>query len=293
MERLSRAETDYFQALSRRAPQPTVNSHRSAIRPFVAFCQERGHSSDNLEIADICEFIASQYATQSKRTLKGYIASLSNFLAFLWTTGPAIIKARIIHYLNRLSTRNGGVPGKIPTLDPRYFESDDPRVAAVETLLTHLRDGRFGTRTHALVELLLATTAPSSAIRYVNVGDLNQSESTVVVQVSEAYAVGEYNLLEERTISLPSCTLEALQTYMKYERIGGEDEEVDSLFTTSNGRISASTVRESIKRASTERLATPTIPSDGEQTTRQSQDGASRVVTPSDIWQYSLRQRVQ
>jgi site-specific recombinase XerD len=285
----------YFQTLSQHAPQTTVNSHRSSIRPFVTFCLEIGVSSrDVLSVTHVHEFLKSRLASHSTETIKGHIDSLANFLAYVWTSDPAIVKARIYDSPNEFSTGGGATWADISAAASPGLDANDPQIAAVEMLLDYLRHRRYGSRIHALVELLTATAGQPSVVQQVDVDDLDRNESRVTIQISQTHAVSAHGLLQERTVSLPSRTMDALGVYLDHERVVVEDDDCPPLFTTPAGRVDPSTIRKSIKKASQTSLTTPVVERSicDRSATDSRDDEPVQTVTPSEIWQYSLTQRI-
>lgn len=281
----------YFQSLAQHAPQTTVNSHKSSIPPFVSFCQRRRISIDALDIAHVQAFLTPQLTSHSIQTVKGYIDSLANFLAYVWKRDPAIVKAHIYHSSGGSSAGDEAWTN-IPASASACLETTDRQFALVEMLIEYLRLRRYGSRKHAFVELLTATASRPSVIRHVNLGDLDQEDSTVLVSIPQTHAVSACGLLQDRSASLPSRTVDALQAYLDHEYVATEDHNHKPLFTTASGRVAPSTIRRSIKQASKESLTTPIVQHDTDDriANEPRDDEPAQTVTPSDIWRYSLTQ---
>lgn len=285
----------YFQTLSQHAPRATVNSHKSSISPFVSFCQTHRISLDIIDITHVKAFLTSKLASHSIQTVKGHIDSLANFLAYVWKTDPAIVKAQIYHSPDRTSTDGETTWTDIQAATPSCLDTNYSQITAVARLIDYLRHRRYGSRTHAYVELLTATAGQPSVVQQVDVDNLDLEDSTVTIRIPRSHAVSAYELLQERTVSLPSQAIDVLEVYLNHERDAAEEHDSGPLFTTPSGRVDPSTIRRAIKKVSQDSQTTPVVENEtGDRATNESSDDEpDQTVTPIDIWQYSLTNGIE
>jgi len=154
---------------------------------------------------------------------------------------------------------------------------------AVETFINYLRESQYGSRTHGIVELILATHAPHKYIRKLNCEDIDLEKGTLEVGIPKTSAVRKYDLRSTRTVELPTHTVKAIRTYWEYDRKDLTGRDRSPLFTTSAGQISTATLHRSIQKQSESALSPAKIPSSQKADSPES-------LSAKDIRQYSLTQ---
>ncbi|WP_076611038.1 tyrosine-type recombinase/integrase [Natronorubrum thiooxidans] len=160
----------------------------------------------------------------------------------------------------------------------------------IESLISDLRQRQFGTRTHAYLELLLDTKSRPEQIRQLNLKDLALKRGQVRVGIPDTHVVNTVGLVTERSVALTKKTVDAVETYVEYERDDVIKTEAEPLFTTLNGRASRSTLRRSIKRASQEAVSNSSLtqqPSGASLTEHDVSEIQPQPITPNDVWQYA------
>lgn len=281
----------YLQCLSQNAPTSTYNSHKASIRPFINFCELRGITLDCLDVAHVREFVETRFGSNAVETIKGHVDSLANFLGYVWRTDPAVVKTQIYHSVDAPSAEDEVMLCDLPAAASPSLNADDERLTAVEMLIDYLRKRHYGNRTHAYVELIIATASQPSVVRQLDVDDFDRDESRITIVIPESHAVSANGLLRERTVDLSSQAGEALGLYLDHEHVSVANDDRDPLFTTASGRVDESTVWRAIKKVSKKSLTTPVTRSTTDSTAIEStDDDPIQTVTPSDIWRYSLTQ---
>ncbi len=148
-------------------------------------------------------------------------------------------------------------------LSPNARDEALPRLEA-EAILTNLRQQRFGTAIHALVELTWNTGLRIGEIRALDLNDFRPSDDEIIVRHRPEEGTRIKNGREydgtpgdgERDVTLHQNVINALTSYIHSERqetIDGYRR--DSLFTTAHGRPARSTLRRWIYEATSCRWA--------------------------------------
>ncbi|WP_276299374.1 tyrosine-type recombinase/integrase [Halorussus lipolyticus] len=245
-EGFEEATETYLDALSTNAPDSTFYGHQTALNIFVPWCRDEGLKKAELRTTHVGHFADYLFAEagHSTATISGHLSSLSNFLAFLYQSDPALVKHRIATALHEYpSKRFTEVWSELTT------NCESTILDGVDSLLSYLRTRQFGTRTHVFAELVWDTKSRPKQIRQIDISALDLDGGIVLVGIPETHVVSDVGLVTHRTADLSSSTVEAIETYLNYERNEVTQNDCRPLFTTSNGRASPSTLRRSVKRA--------------------------------------------
>ena len=282
---------EYLEALSARAPPSTVRSHRSTLSSFVDYCQTSGFPHIELDYIHVSEFIVRELSAEKPSTITGKIGTLSNFLAYYWEDDPEIVRVKISKSLCRI--RDVAMCDDLTDFlsDIRSQSSLDQSLKrSTNITLAYLQNSRYGTLTHAYLDILTATRGHPSVVRKVNMSDLDLESGTIELEITSNHAVGIYDLIHSRTIELPENTIETLCTYCDYERINTQELSQQPLFTTSRGRVSSATMRRKVRKSSQSASArvTDLLKFDDTLSVSAENNTPLQVLTPEDIWIYSL-----
>jgi len=225
----------YLDFISSFAQDTTVASHKSTL---VTFGQS--HEEASITVDNIAEYIVETTSNKQHDTVNGEVPTFANYLAYLNRTSPAIVETEIRTAVsNRLNT--GNTPRQ-PHRSITKSQLGDTHSQAVELLAQYLGKTDFGTRRHALVQLILETTIHPTLIPEINREDFHKDSRRIELPISSMYVLGRQD--DVRHIAqLPQETTVAIETYLDTDRTAGED----ALFTTVYGRISTDTIRRAIQ----------------------------------------------
>lgn len=282
----------YLNELSKYAPATTVHSHSSTIRSFGGFCERHELTTSDLTDEDVASYIHTKCEEKSSATIEGEIAALSNFLAYRWKANPAVVQARIQNRFRERVREPTHVDtwdwGSLPSQN-QYSERSREFHNKVNDLITHLRRTKFGTREHAFVETLVSTANRPGIVLQANLNDVETGAGTILLPLSQTHAIGKYEILQTHTAQLESSAIDALKTYIEYERIDSTTGNARPLFTTHNGRVSANSIRRAVKQVNRE-TSGGRHEEDSDANTKESPNQQARTLTPGDIWNYALTQ---
>lgn len=290
---LADAATAYLCTLSNSVPDSTYQSHQTTVTKFVRWCRDKAIDREELQEAHVVEFIEFLVFEEdlSIDTAAGHTSSLSNFLSFLYQQDPEIVKIRIASRLQQSPVSDLEAVGKqTANIIDADRVSTEASLQAVEALLAYLRNRRFGTRTHAYVELLRDTRSRPEQVRRLNLSDLSLDEKTVAIGIADTHVVRTAGLVTERSVELSAPTIDALETYINYERKEGTEGTCRPVFTTVHGRASPSTLRRSIKRASTTVAGDSAFQSEPTDDLNEGAESSEQLppVVPTDIWRHAI-----
>lgn len=289
---LSEIIQNYLTAISEKVPDPTYRSHKNGLNDFKNWTRSRTIHSNSMEDS-AANFINHLWggSSYSVDTIRGYVFTLSNLIAFLHQDDPEIISAHILRGLQEKQETD------IEELCEQVFkgfktapQSSDPSKQEIEEIISHLRQSQFGSRTHVYIETILEAKARPSKVQQLNLSSFDEAKNCLKIGITERYLIGKFNVVTSREIRLPDKTKEALQEYIEFNRTPVVENGSSPLFTTHQGRANPSTLRRSVTQVS-EKLATnkqAICTSDsGSATTCPTNEG-HRAVRPSDIWWYAI-----
>lgn len=251
----------YLQALSQANPDSTVLSHQTHLSDFLEWYRDQTIEAPT-DSEELIGRFARDILVQSDiaiSTARGYLCSLVNLFAYHTQRDPELLKLHLASLLYDDPDPTIRTFGE--QLSP---DSDGENLQSlrsdVHRLRTFLRRRRFGSRTHAYVELLSDTKSRPAQVRALDLTDLNLEAGHVRVGIPDTYAVSAVGLVTQRVADLSESTVEALRTYVEYERTEPGDSANQPVFTTSRSRASQSTLRRSVKTASETAIAPSSTP---------------------------------
>jgi len=218
------------------ATDSSVQSWRYRLKIFVEWCEGVGiERVGQLRRADLSEFHELRAAKVEPVTLEGEMHTLQSFLEFLSDEGavaPDLSDA--VH---------------IPKLDSEQ-RSSDKKLHARDALplLEWFRNTPvvYGTRQHALLELLWNTGARQGGIRALDVRDFHAPPDPYVEfrHRPETDTPLKNKIHGERPVELPEETGDAVAEYVAEYRVDTHDDHGrQPLITSNQGRPTGNTVR--------------------------------------------------
>lgn len=237
---------------------------------------------DGVTVEDVADFIIWQFGESALATVRGRITELSQFLAYLQSGHPAVIKARTCAEIQSHPAQRE-VSWSVSDLQPQPSEVF---IESVDAFRQGLSEQQYGTRLHAFVELMIAAQARAKPIRATSMDNLDLEEKTVSLQVHEKSTA--VSPTWSRTVELPDKTAELLSDYIAHDREPQPNTKPEPLFTTTNGRVGASILRRSIKNTSHTIIIAPYLNGDDGPLEVSTEDEIIRTLTLDDIYRYSL-----
>lgn len=211
----------FLEELSSSCAESTVRLYRLTCMQFQKWSEEHVDSSEELCVKHLQDFLEDHRSEWKEATLK--------------------VKSSVLR--NLLLSKSGMRVSAVRAFDP-YSRTD--REDEVGSLLSYLREYRYGSRAHIIVELIYSSECRPTYIRKINVGhvdfDSNRIEiprPKVAVDTSVEY-------------QMPAELADALDHHIKHERHTTADTKQDPLITTVHGRASLATLRRSVLKASDE-----------------------------------------
>lgn len=209
----------YLESIATRCCDSTVRSHRVTCKQFRKWAKESAGSEDQLNTNHLREFLDAHRAEWHETTLMGKAAVLANLLHFL--------------------------TGERPSRELRpWIGNTHKKAREVESLVSYLREYRYGSREHVLVEIILDCASHMNCICKINLDHVDASSQRLEIPASSKVVIDrpvEYRISSELS--------NALDHYIEHERPSTGSAEPEPLITTIRGRISKSTVARSISKA--------------------------------------------
>lgn len=281
----------YIDALRSTVSESTFRSHQTPLYLFVSWLCNNEYKQPVVNEEFVAKFTVDIFDAYKTKTLNSYLSALANFLAYYYQDDPKLVKLRILTCIHRIqpSIFDTILTEIEPVLTPNDADKS-PSLGQVEKLISYLRHCQYASRIHVYVELLLDTRNRPNQVRNIDLRDLDLEKGTVTVGVSDMYVVGKTGLVSERLVVLSERSLDALESYIEYERIDPSSNNQYPLLTTDYGRVSSGTIRRSLRQASE---AADEFHSQQSTGTESSGDqplskGEIQTVTPRDIWRYTV-----
>jgi len=234
---------DFLPELKRSAPEATYQTHWCIVESLTQFIAESNRNVGYLSAEDVAEFIRNDWNDLHQATVKGKVSSLGNILGYLWHDDPAVCKRQVAVALNEQLGEESDWNIPMQTL------TESERIC-VELLRDWLDQHQYGSRLHAVVELMIDTHARPSIVRQVNNEDLNLQEATLEISLPSTHALSQNEIRKTRTVELSPYPHDVLCTYWNHYRQTPTAGDQDALFTTTFGRVSCSTLSRDCRTAS-------------------------------------------
>jgi len=264
----------YLDRTAEQVPDTTYYSHKSLLsefRDWYSVCPNEHKTSTTDILVQFLEFLLSESGPSA--TVRGHVSTLVNFFAYHCECDPEIL---MVHLASALRDQPDA---RLQRLGHHILDEDElsqsPALRSnISRFVTRLREGQFGTRTHVYLELLLDTMSRPEQVQQIDLVDLDAENGCIVVGVPETHVVGSVGLITERVAPLCTATLDALETYLKYERKEVRLNDPPPLLTTHCGRAASSTLRRSVKQTSQAIFSDST--------------GQAQPVLPNEVRRYAI-----
>ncbi|MDH5019011.1 tyrosine-type recombinase/integrase [Halobacterium rubrum] len=224
--------------VDRRRPESTEHSTKSyhyRLKQFVEWCERQQVE----RVGDLTGWTFENYETHragediAPITLRNELKTLRKF----------------VEYLERIEAVDDGLTEKVhvPTVDPSEKSSDVKLATAdAEALLEYYREHQFGTRDHALLEILWTVGCRLGAVRALDVRDFHPDDQFLefVHRPSTGTPLKKKDQ-GERPVALADTTADAIRGYLADGQRWDvhDDHGRKPLFASRLGRPTANTVR--------------------------------------------------
>jgi site-specific recombinase XerD len=282
----------FLSALMNCRPNSTVRSHRCAVQNVIRYHSEDGGCITEVTPTHVAEYIIANPSGYTELTQSGIVSCLSNYIAYTQQQNPDFVEIQIRREIRDLTQTNqpdtnqqqGTSVESAHGINAK--EGREPELQAVELYLKYLRRCEYGTRTHAIVEIIVESNCRVKSVPQIHLSDLDLQQGTVSIWVSQKHVTPAYQYV----ISLSEDCISTLKTYCNHNRIVDSDGDTPELFRSAHGSISRSTIYRSIRDLSTQAI-------EYHSTTTET-DVADCVekqypLTPINIRRYSLQNQTE
>lgn len=260
----------------------TIQAHHYRLKHFVHWCEEVE------EIENLNEL--SGRDLQRYKMWRREDGDLNNV-----TLVTQLSTLRVfINWCENIDAVDEGLHDKIllPSLSKTEDRRDtmlDPEDA--EQLIEYLRQFEFGTRTHALVELLWLTGMRIGAVHSIDLTDYDAENLTVELRHRPETGTRLKNKEDgERVVSLNAEVCDILDAYIQYNRIEvADDYDRKPLFTSSEGRPAKSSLRDSIYRITRPCIYTGDCPHGRQKESCEAMETDKASKCPSSVSPHAIR----
>ena len=284
VDKLPDEEDRFLCELAEHSPESTVRSYKNAIGRVVGYKELDGYSE--ITPTHVAEYIISESSKYEESTLYGVINSVTNYIAYAQQLNPELVKIQVLRKIQSHATA--------PSVNvDRWFAKEcgfdkdskngdtiRSKEQAIEGYRRYLRRCEHGSRTHAVVELILATGCRITAISQIDRSDMDLQKGTITLRTSGKHVISSHPYV----MSLPEICVDAIETYCEHERTSSLNDGATALFTARGSRVSIDTIRRSIKQTSQAAFDYETVKSGSEKI-----QSDHRSLTPYDLRQYGRR----
>jgi site-specific recombinase XerD len=280
--RPAEAKEMYLSQRESEVSKSTIQAHHYRLKHFVRWCEEV-QEIENLNSLSGRDLQRYKMWRRDDGDLNNVtlVTQLSTLRVF-------------INWCENIDAVEAGLHDKI--LLPSLSKTEDRRDAmldseAAETLLKYLRQFEFGTRVHALIELLWHTGMRIGAAHSIDVGDYDSQNQTVELRHRPETGTRLKNKEDgERVVSLSGDVCDVLDAYMQYKRDDVVDEhDRNPLFTSSEGRPAKTSLRDSIYRITRPCIYTGDCPHGREQDSCEAMETNGASKCPSSVSPHAIR----
>lgn len=276
------AKKMYLQQRKQEVSASTIQAHHYRLKHFVRWCED----VENLENLNALSGRDLQRFKMWRRDDGGLnnvtmVTQLSTLRVF-------------IKWCENIDAVANGTHDKI--LMPSLAKNEDRRTAilpedAANKLIEYLRRIEFATRTHALVELLWHTGMRIGAAHSIDLEDYDQEEQYIEVRHRPETETRLKNKVDgERFVSLSPAVCDALDAFIKYNRIEEEDDYGRKpLFTSRCGRAAKTSLRDSLYRISRPCQYTAECPHDRDIDSCEAMERNKASKCPSSVSPHAIR----
>lgn len=276
------AKEMYLKQRENEVSSSTLQAHHYRLKHFVRWCEEVE------EIENLNELTGRDL--QRFKMWRRDDGDLNNV-----TLVTQLSTLRVfINWCENIDAVEEGLHDKI--LLPSLSKTEDRRDAMLDSesagqLLDFLRQFEFGTRVHALVELLWHTGMRIGAVHSIDLADYDSQNQTIELRHRPETDTRLKNKEDgERVVSLSGEVCDVLDAYIQYNRYDLEDDYGRKpLFTSSEGRPAKSSLRDSIYRISRPCIYTGDCPHGRQQNTCEAMETNKASKCPSSVSPHAIR----
>jgi len=279
---VAEAKEMYLEQRKQELSESTIQAHHYRLKHFVRWCEEHEglENLNNLTGRDLQRYSMWRREDGDLNNVT-MVTQLSTLRVF-------------IKWCERIDAVEDGLHDKI--ILPDLSQHEDQRDAMLdsedaEQLLEYMRQFEWGTRTHALIELLWYGGMRIGAAHGLDLGDYNPDEQYVEIRHRPDTGTRLKNKKDgERFVGLSAGVCDALDVYIEYKRIEAEDDfGREPLFTSKHGRVSKSSLRDSIYRATRPCVYTGDCPHDREIDQCEAMGQYKASLCPSSVSPHAIR----
>lgn len=280
--RPAEAKKLYLSQRESEVSQSTIQAHHYRLKHFVHWCEEVEEIENLNELSgrDLQRFKMWRRDDGDLNNVT-LVTQLSTLRVF-------------IGWCENIDAVAEGLHDKI--LLPSLSKTEDRRDAmldaeAAEKLIEYLRQFEFGTRTHALVEVLWLTGMRIGAVHSIDVADYDPENQTVELLHRPETGTRLKNKEDgERVVSLNAEVCDVLEAYLQYHRIEAVDDyDRKPLLTSSEGRPAKSSLRDSIYRISRPCIYTGDCPHGRQKASCEAMETNKASKCPSSVSPHAIR----
>ncbi|SNR36335.1 tyrosine-type recombinase/integrase [Halorubrum vacuolatum] len=225
----------YLESRSEELSDHTAQNHRYRLKKFRKFCAENEITNlNNLDGRVLLRFFNQQKGTVKAVTLKNHLTTLRVALDF-WSTIDAV---------------EDGLREAVPA--PSVGDGEDVSeefitVEEANDVLSFLEKFRYASRDHAIFLLLWETGMRAGALYGLDLGDYDSEVPKLRIRHRDGTPLKNKNR-GERDVSLRPEVAKVLDDYIDKGREETTEDGRYPLFTSRFGRLSRSSIRETIYR---------------------------------------------
>jgi site-specific recombinase XerD len=276
------AKEMYLEQRKQEVSESTIQAHHYRLKHFVRWCEQ-------VEKLDNLNSLTGRDLQRYKMWRRGD-GDLNNV-----TLVTQLSTLRVfIKWCERVDAVEDGLHDKI--LMPSLSKHEDQRDAmldfeAADQLLSYLRNAESATRTHALIEVLWHTGMRIGAAQSLDLGDYDSEEMYLELRHRPATGTRLKNKIDgERFVGLSANVCDALDMYLRYNRVEIEDDNSrEPLFTSKYGRPAKSSLRDSIYRISRPCVYTGECPHNREIDSCEAMERNKASKCPSSVSPHAIR----
>lgn len=225
----------YLESRSEDLSDHTLQNHQYRLKKFLRFCAENDISNLNdLSGRDLLRFFNQQKGTVKSVTLKNHLATLRVALDF-WSGIDAV---------------EDGLRESVPMPSIGDGEDVSEKFITVEeanNVLTTLEEFHYASRDHTIFLLLWETGMRAGALYSLDLRDYDREVPKIQIRHRDGTPLKNQNR-GERDVSLRPEVARVLDDYIDRVREQATEDGRDPLFTSRFGRLSLSSIRETIYR---------------------------------------------
>lgn len=225
----------YLESRSEGLSDHTIQNHKYRLQKFLEFCAENDITNLNdLSGRDLLRLFNQQKGTVKSVTLKNHLATLRVALDF-WAS---------------IDAAESGLRESLPA--PSVGDGEDVSeefitVEEANDVLAFLEKFRYASRDHAIFLLLWETGMRAGALYALDLGDYDSEVPKIRIRNRDGTELKNKNR-GERDVSLRPEVAKVLDDYIGTAREETTEDGRHPLFTSRFGRLSKSSIRETIYR---------------------------------------------